>query len=146
MRNGYHGFSFHELRECQLNLFLTFTIESRCRFIEYEDGCILQDRTSNDDSLTLSSGEFHAAFTDKRFVSLRKLSDKLMCLREFCCLFDLILSRILPPIADIFSQRSMKQDRVLWDKRDMPTERVLCHVCDVLVIEENLSVIDVILP
>ncbi len=84
-----HGSVLHQILERLLHQRLRFRIERRGRFIEDEDGRVLQQRARDRKPLPFSSGEAEAPLADHRVVTLGHALNELMRERRVRRLFDL---------------------------------------------------------
>lgn len=50
------GSLLHELHKCCLDVFFTFTIQCACGLVQYENRCIFEYGSSNDNTLSLPPG------------------------------------------------------------------------------------------
>lgn len=67
----------HHLIQGSLDMPLGLRVQRRGRFVENQQGCILEQRTGNGQALALASRKQHSVLTHQRFVTLRHLLDKL---------------------------------------------------------------------
>src|SRR5688500_4676896 len=75
VRNDERRASLHQSVQCPLYLCLGNRIEIRGRLVEYDQLCVLEQRTRDVYSLNLSRRQQSSADTDNGVVSLRKLHD-----------------------------------------------------------------------
>ena len=94
--------------EFSLDRFFRLGIQRRCRFIEDQDRRILQERTSNSDSLLLATRQFKASLTDPGFVSIRQPRDKFMQMSGLSCSNDFFTSGIGLTVLDVVQQTVIK--------------------------------------
>src|SRR6266849_4573229 len=68
----------HQILQRRLDKRLRFTIQRRGRFVQNQDGRVLQDRARDRDALALSTGEAYAAFAYDGLIFLRKPKDEIV--------------------------------------------------------------------
>src|SRR5262245_43132424 len=99
------GPSLHQLFNARLNLTFGNRVKARRCLIEKKDRRIFQERTGDGHTLTLSAGKLHAAFADKRIVSIWQRLDEFMCVRAARGVANFILGGFEGTITNILEQR-----------------------------------------
>ena len=77
VRDDDGGPSFHQRVERGLHVALRFGVERRRRFVEDQDGRILQQRSRDRNPLPLTAGQSHAVGADERVEPLRQRVNEL---------------------------------------------------------------------
>src|SRR5213593_4272071 len=106
-------------------------IEIACGLIQNQDGWVRQNRSRDGDSLPLSAGQSETAFTNDRFISLRKTIDELVHTRFSCGRAHIRRASVRPAQTNIFGDGSVQQNDVLRDKTDLAPkarQRVVLNV------------------
>jgi hypothetical protein len=79
-----------------VHLVLVLRIGKRRRFVQYEDGRILQDRTGHGHALLFAAGEIDPAFADLCLVPARQAFDEVVALRRPGCRLNLLAGGVGP--------------------------------------------------
>src|SRR6267143_957488 len=137
-----HRFAFHQTEELLLDGELDLAVERRGRFVEHEDGRVLQDDARQRHALSLSAGELDAALAYVGLVALAALpvlqtDDEFVRLRLARRRLDLRIARAGPAIADVGGDRAMQERSVLRHHADGRTQALLRHRADVLAVDAD---------
>src|SRR5690606_13159897 len=94
------------------------------------------------DALALPAGELDSAFAGVRVVApaavlVDEIEYELVRVRPLRRLDDLFLGRVGLPVADVVEDRAMQQRRVLRDHADVPAQRLLRDLGDVLPVDRD---------
>ena len=101
VRDGDGGPVFREFLQALLDPAFALIVQGAGRFVQDQDGRILQEHAGNRDALFLSAGEAGAAFSHKGIVSVRQLFDKVMDIGAFRGRDDLIHGSSGPAVGDV---------------------------------------------
>ena len=88
MRDHERGAVAHQVRERVLHEQLGFGVERRGRFVQNQDGRVLQQGARDRQTLTLAAREPLPALADARLVLLRQRLDELVRVRGLCRRLD----------------------------------------------------------
>ena len=69
VRDRDHGLAFHQAHQLLLDGGFHFAVQGRGRFVEHQDGRVLEDHARERDALALPAGELDAALADVRVVA-----------------------------------------------------------------------------
>ena len=100
-------------------------------------GVFLQEASSNEDSLSLATRKLGAQITYLRLIAIWHLHDSIMNTTLSCYFLDFILCCVLVTVFQVEFDGVIEQDSVLWDDRDVLSERLEFKVFDVLSIDQD---------
>ena len=109
MSNRNDGPAAHQAIQCLPNSFLGFAVKSRSRFIEQENGRVLEEGAGNAQSLALAEGELHAPITDNRRKALGQVFYKVAAIGRGHGLKYFRIGCLRSPISNVFHDGAVKQ-------------------------------------
>ena len=110
------------------------------RFVQDQDGRILEEDAGNAQSLLLSAGQLHAALADLRVIPVFEGHDVVMDIGTLGSLLDFLKCGIRPSVEDIVADGADKQEDILLHNPDIPPHRFERQVPDVRAIDQDGSV------
>lgn len=113
-----------DLRNCIFNAGFGDGIQIAGRFIQNQQLWFFQQRSGDCKSLSLSSGEIHPVFIQRRIVAQRQLADKFISSADFAHLLNLRIGRFRIAQFQIVLYRVGKQKCILIHIGDGPTQRI----------------------
>ena len=119
-------------------------IDRGSRLIKDHNRRVGNRRTGDRDQLTLALRQLRTVGSQNSIVSLRELTDKVMCIRKFCCFDTFLISRLQVAIADVIHNRSGKQIRILKNDSQRMTKICLLDLIDVDIVITDLTVCNII--
>src|SRR6266849_3713103 len=125
MRDCDHGAPGGKPLQRLLNLLFRFGVERRCRLIQQQNRCILQQRASDGQSLLLSAGKQATLVTDYCFVALRLGENKVMSEGGARGGVNFFRSSTKTSKLDVTKDCVVKQKCVLSDKTNLFPQRYL---------------------
>src|SRR5437764_11924332 len=139
-----HRLALHQLIETLLDRRLNFRIKRARRFIENENGRILEQHAGDRNALALTARQFHAALADMSVESspapqINETGDELIGMGARRGTLDLVEARIRLAIANVIPDGAMKKRSVLRHHADLGAQAFLRHPGDVLAINENAA-------
>ena len=134
-----HGAVFDILRQCFSKRRIRFQVKCRKTVVENKDFRVFCNRTRNRQTLFLSAGYIRAALCNRGFVFVIFCLDKLGCLRNCGCLFDLRIRRIVFSEAQVGCDRSREQHTFLRHETDLIAQILHRNVSNIFSVERNLS-------
>lgn len=138
------GAILHEFLEWILQISLCLSIKGTGCLIEDEDRSILQECSSDRESLSLSSWELHSSFSDERIESVRKSRDEFSDMRFFDDCIQSFSRYFFLTEDDILTDRRIEETTILKYDSDISTQGVLRDGTDINTIDEDLSWLDII--
>ena len=126
MRDGDDGSARCEPFQRELNLFLRFGIERRCRFVEKKNGRVFQKRARDCETLLLAAGKETAFVADHRLIPLRLRHDEIVRVGSPGRGVNFFLRRVESSELDVLEDRIVKQKCFLRDEADLFAQRSLC--------------------
>ena len=149
MGNHERRASLRDAIEFGLDRLFGFRIECRSRFVEDQDGGILQQRTCDGHALFFAAREFQPAFADFGVVAVRQSDDQRMDMRRARGLFDFVAGRVRTAVQNVVVDGVVKQHGVLRNDRDRIAQRrlgVVAHIAQQAVgrLDRDASGIDVV--
>src|SRR5664280_3786954 len=109
------GPASHQLCHCFLDAYFRSVIDAACGFIENQNGWICQDHTCDGQQLLLTSRDIGGLFIEDGIVSFRQTSDEVIGMRSLGSSHDLLLRRVVAPIGNIFTNRTVEKPGILED-------------------------------
>ena len=134
-----HGAVFDILRQCFSKRRIRFQIKCRKAVIENKDFRILCNRTRNRQTLFLSAGHIRSALGNRGLIFIVFCFNKLCCLRNRGCFFDLGIGCIFFSEAQVRCDRSREQHAFLRHKANLVAQILHGNVSDIFPIQGNLS-------
>ena len=122
MRDGDDSTVFHQTFESVHDQLLRLGVERGGRFVEDEDRRVAQDRAGDADALALPAREGEAALAHHGVVAVRHLRDELIRIGHLRGRDNFRLRRVGPSISDVVTDRAEKEDGVLQNETDLPTQ------------------------
>src|SRR6266542_4970269 len=92
-----------ELGDRPLDELLVLDVDARGRFVQDEDGRVLQERAGDREPLLLAAGQARAAFADLGVVAIRERDDEVVDLRGPGGGLGLRVARLEPAEADVLA-------------------------------------------
>ena len=130
---------FDILRQCFSKRRIRFQVKCRKTVVENKDFRVFCNRTRNRQTLFLSAGYVRSALCNRGFVFVIFCLDKLGCLRNCGCLFDLRIRRIVFSEAQVGCDRSREQHTFLRHETDLIAQILHRNVSNIFSVERNLS-------
>lgn len=118
MRNDQECTSLPEPSQRPLNLYLAVWIGVRGGLVQYNNGRILEDGTSNGDALQFTSGEMPVGRADHRVISLWQCTDAIVDLGVAGGALDLRVCRLWSAQSNVLPHRVCEQNGFLENYRD----------------------------
>src|SRR5215467_8983314 len=115
MSNYKGGAADHEIGEGLLDQHFGFGVELGSRFIEDENGRVLQYGARNRNALTLTAAQAHAALADDRIVALWKFSNEIVRESSTSGSHDLFFRSVREAVTDVVPDCVVEQDILLSD-------------------------------
>ena len=134
-----HGAVFDILRQCFSKCRIRFQVKCRKAVIENKDFRILCNRTRNRQTLLLSAGHIRSALGNRGLIFIVFCFNKLCCLRNRGCFFDLGIGCIFFSEAQVRCDRSREQHTFLRYKTNLVSQILHGNVSDIFPIQGNLS-------
>ena len=97
-------------------------VESARRFVQEQDGRVLQERAGDGEALAFASGESCAALANDCLVALRQALDKSVRIGNAGRCFNLSHRCVRAAISNVFSNRYRKQKWLLQDECDVSAQ------------------------
>src|SRR5262249_32070734 len=138
------GLVLHEVFEGLLDGLLGDRVEAGGRFIEYQDGGVLDDDARYRNPLALPSGEFHTPLAHQRGVLILDPGDELVSMGLARRIDHLRIAGLEPPVADVLEQTAMKEVRILRYQAQLRVQRVLRHAADIVAVDQDLPALRVV--
>ena len=134
-----HGAVFDILRQCFSKRRIRFQVKCRKTVVENKDFRVFCNRTRNRQTLFLSAGYVRSALCNRGFVFVIFCLDKLGCLRNCGCFFDLGIGCIFFSEAQDLCDRSREQHTFLRYKANLVSQLLHGNVSDIFPNQCNLS-------
>ena len=129
----------------RLNSAFRFGIQCGRRFIQNQDWAVTQQRARNRNTLTLTTGQEHAIFTNDGIQTVIHLVDKVHRIGHACGILDLLAAVLFSArISDVVGDRIVKQMHVLRNQRNLVTQRLQGVLPQVVTVQENFTFVDVV--
>ena len=149
MRHRNDRLAFHQIVEALLDGSLDLRIKRTRRFIEDENGRILEQHASNGDTLALPAGEFHAALAHMRIIGapalrIDEMRDEFIGMGAPCRLDDLVHDRLGLAVSDVVLDGAMQQGRVLSDHPDLLAQALLGDLGNILAIDHDAAIMQIV--
>ena len=119
-------------------------IERRGRFVEDEDGRVLQEGARDRESLALASRERHAELSDRRVVALRQRDDEFVGIGGLGRGHDVVHRLARVAVGDIGAHGVVEEEGELGDDRDLRPQRAQRVVADVDAVDGDAAFTDVV--
>src|SRR5439155_23638432 len=119
------------------HLRFTLDVQARHRLVQNQDRGIPNQGASDGDSLLLSAREGGAPLADDRVVTIFKFADELVGIRRLGRSHNFPHIRLRFSISDVFPDGGPKENGILEDNSNLPTQRLESILLDVGPINEN---------
>ncbi len=137
VRDDQRSAADHQPLHGLLDQHFALAVETRCRFVQDQDGRIREEGAGNRHTLAFAPRQLDAALTHERFIALRQCRDEIVGAGLSCGPLDFRAGRARPGVRNVLRERAMEQHRLLLDDRDLP---------DVLPVDQDLAAGDVVQP
>ena len=131
---GYHHAGTIQLVEVVADGLLRDIVECRCRLVEEDDVRLRDEGTSDEDALLLSATEATATFCDDGVKPHRHLSDIFFKTSHAQGLPRIVMGGPRSGDGDVVEQVARKQAAALQTTADLPAQRSLIHLRQVIVV------------
>ena len=143
MRNDHNSLVADQLRQGFLNHRLVIHIQGSRRFIQQDNGRILQERSRYGDTLSLTAGQFRTVLADHGLPAVRQFFRELITMRQLCGCQHFFVCGILFTDTDIFHDRSVEQRHVLKYDGIQGHQRLRINRGDIHTAYRDLTLFDV---
>ena len=137
---------FYQVVDGCLDLFLGDTVQSRCRFIQYQDAWITHEGSGNGDPLSLSTTQVAAMLRNPGIQPLRKRVNKFTQVGGINDLLQFLITDIVFTIGNIIAYRSCKKNGRLWYDCNMLSEAFKIQLIPVVLMNPITRLSTVVLP
>ena len=144
MRDDKAGFSFAKDVQALLDLLFRDTVKGGGRFVQDQNGRILEEDPRDGDSLFLAAGEDDAALADVGLVAVGHLQDVLVDPGPDGSFHNFAVRRIGAAVADVFHDGVCEQEDVLLNDTDAAAKARLGQIADVVSVDRYTPACDVV--
>ena len=136
--------AFAQFGDRLLHVALGFRIERRGRFVEQDDGRVLDQRARDGDALALAAGKLQAVLADRGVVADRKAFDEIVRVGGLCRGDDFLFAGAELAERDVVADRAAEQVHDLAHIGDVLAQRAARDRGDVLAVDQDASRIDIV--
>src|SRR5262245_21111599 len=133
------GASSDQVCKSFLNQQFRLRVKSRRGFVQNKNRRILQECSSDGNTLALAARQFLTTLADDRIIAPSELDNELVRQSRLSCFEQLGLRYMGAAITDVVAHGVVEQNRLLRHDPDLRTERSQSEVSDVVPVNEDLS-------
>jgi len=123
MRDDQARPSLHDHVECGLDRGFVVGVERTGRFVEDQDARVLEEHSSDRETLALAAGELVAAFADDGLVAVRQRRDEVVNVGRGRDLGELFVGCVRLGVSQIRRDGVVEEVRLLRDDPDVASQR-----------------------
>lgn len=131
MGDDEHRLAMCQLADGMLQMHLILRVERGRRFVENNDGRILQHRPGDRNPLLLAAGQHRPALAGDRAVAERQLHNKLVAVRRLRCFHHFCVRRSRLAHPNIVGDRLVEQIGLLLHHADGCQQFLAAHIPDI---------------
>ncbi len=109
-----------KILQCILNGALGFCVQRGRRFVENQNGGILEQSARDRQTLALPAGKLHTHLADYRIVAAGQSGDEIMRVRRCRRRDDILHAASRLAVGDVIPDRVVKEEGMLRDNTDLP--------------------------
>ena len=144
MGNNHRSTTLEHLCEGILHQLLALGIESRSRLVEDEKVGVLQHRTRNAESLTLTTRELCSTITNIGIVTLRTLHNEVVGICHLARLGNLLVGSTAATECYVALDGIVEEHCILRHKAHSRAQRLLLVVADRYSVEEDITLVCIV--
>ena len=130
----------HQFGQAFLYESFIFRIQITGGLVQYQDLGVGQDGTCDGQALTLPTTQFDTPLANQRLVPFRQLFDEFVGVGRLGSRADLPRGGVPVRVTDIFSDRPVEQEHVLFDDTDQPTTAFHVQISQVATVQQHTAI------